>query len=202
MTKTLITSTKQLAAIFSYLPRTNKFKRCIDKWLNGLKPELYIESAEPFHSYKSKTGKSFRFKLSNARGEGRLICRTYTANEILDESAIAQDPTSYRNIQPSDCKSGRYINGKDEKDGIDWKPCVSADRQRVDSTSWGQLALNLGKLLAQEATVFTQDCGKCGGSGFIPAFAHVYEGVCFECMGLGKHLVLDSSELNKLLNRK
>jgi hypothetical protein len=30
-----------------------------------------------------------------------------------------------------------------------------------------------------------QPCGKCSGVGFIPAFAHYADGVCFDCMGMG-----------------
>lgn len=28
-------------------------------------------------------------------------------------------------------------------------------------------------------------CTKCGGEGIIPAFMHVCEGVCFDCLGIG-----------------
>jgi hypothetical protein len=38
-----------------------------------------------------------------------------------------------------------------------------------------------------------QNCGKCGGSGNIPAFGHVLGGVCFDCNGTGGRGVLVSS---------
>ena len=31
----------------------------------------------------------------------------------------------------------------------------------------------------------TVKCGKCRGTGYIPGFAHVSEGVCFDCRGSG-----------------
>ena len=30
------------------------------------------------------------------------------------------------------------------------------------------------------------DCPKCRGDGFIPGFAHISEGICFQCKGSGK----------------
>ena len=30
-------------------------------------------------------------------------------------------------------------------------------------------------------------CGKCGGTGILPCYSHVDNGVCFECMGVGHH---------------
>jgi len=34
--------------------------------------------------------------------------------------------------------------------------------------------------------VETCDCYKCGGSGYIPAFSGIANGVCFTCAGTGK----------------
>ena len=31
----------------------------------------------------------------------------------------------------------------------------------------------------------TTVCPRCGGTGFIPAFAHVHNGMCFKCHGTG-----------------
>lgn len=30
-------------------------------------------------------------------------------------------------------------------------------------------------------------CGKCGGTGILPCYSHVDNGICFECMGAGHH---------------
>lgn len=35
--------------------------------------------------------------------------------------------------------------------------------------------------------VITETCTKCGGTGFIQAFTHVYAGECFDCNGHGNH---------------
>ncbi len=35
-------------------------------------------------------------------------------------------------------------------------------------------------------SVETCECPKCGGSGFIPAFSGIANGICFRCVGTGK----------------
>ena len=38
----------------------------------------------------------------------------------------------------------------------------------------------------EEIPVFCSGvCAKCGGSGFLPEYSHVWDGVCFECSGTG-----------------
>lgn len=43
-------------------------------------------------------------------------------------------------------------------------------------------------------------CGKCNGTGFIPAFAHYAEGVCFDCMGIGYVGVLSVKDVQSQSN--
>lgn len=31
----------------------------------------------------------------------------------------------------------------------------------------------------------TKPCGKCGGSGYIPSYSHIQNGICFKCEGEG-----------------
>lgn len=43
-------------------------------------------------------------------------------------------------------------------------------------------------------------CKKCNGTGFIPEYKHIQDGICFSCWGTGKKfLYTNHPELNKLL---
>jgi hypothetical protein len=42
----------------------------------------------------------------------------------------------------------------------------------------------------------TPNCGKCGGSGYIPIYRHIQDGICFKCWGSG----VDMKELHEQLH--
>ncbi len=50
--------------------------------------------------------------------------------------------------------------------------------------AWNVIRVDYAKRVAKEQQLDTT-CPKCGGSGFLPEFAHVAEGVCFMCIGSG-----------------
>jgi hypothetical protein len=64
----------------------------------------------------------------------------------------------------------------------------------VNDTNWSELCVNAGKLISEEL-VEVECCGKCNGTGYIPGFAHVAEGVCFDCMGLGKWFIVKKEKV-------
>lgn len=54
--------------------------------------------------------------------------------------------------------------------------------------------------LDREGVLDLLSCKKCGGSGYIPEYRHIRDGLCFECWGSGNGKLNDiRPELNKPL---
>jgi hypothetical protein len=186
-----ITSTKQLAAIFPDLPRTNKFKRSLDILLaNTPHARVTIDVCDAWRCFKLTDGRKFKARFSFG-GKSHFLARTRVRNSNFSRSEIDANPGKYKDVKNSE--STFCV------DGVNWLPTAFASFEDTDGFGWSQLALVFGKLLKSEITVI-EDCHKCGGSGFLPHYAHIANGVCFSCCGVGKFIQL-TDEAKKALNK-
>ena len=72
-------------------------------------------------------------------------------------------------------------------------PDVWQMRFKLNSVEPASLLRSFGKFLRTPAVKakiyaeveFPQQCSKCQGTGFLPHYAHIADGVCFDCMGCG-----------------
>jgi hypothetical protein len=63
---------------------------------------------------------------------------------------------------------------------------VKLDGQiQAEPISWAAIGREIGQLVKEEF-VHLQVCSGCRGTGYKPHFAHVANGLCFDCMGIGK----------------
>lgn len=200
-------STKEIreaVAIYTELPRTNRFKRAVDLALAQDLP-LSIRVAAPFRGFTAKfsDGKTatFKIKLKNTNtGAVSFIgrCSTKTHGD-------------YKNAFYKGCNYG--IAGAAEFDQINemiLRNDGAADLSKVqythvgahssddvkESITWSGFALAISKVCKKDFA-HTSPCSKCSGTGFIAAFAHVSNGICFDCCGSGQNLHI-GEESNKI----
>lgn len=166
--KVQLTGTRQLRELFPTLQVTNKFKRAIDRIFKELSPEIYLQLCPAWTVFKNpKTGKNFKGIISNSE-RGFFIIKTRTDRTGILKEDLAKNPE-------------RYIPYQDDEHCV-YRQCKY---ERTDSASWGEFAYNIGKLIRNNP-IFVENCSKCDGTGFLPHYAHISNGCCFQCMGVGK----------------
>lgn len=175
--KTTVNSTKELKAIFTELSRTDRFKRALDVlFKKGYSFE--ISYADNFRAYASQEGLKYKAKIGY-KGTFYRVKKTIVTRMCVPESWLKNTPDKYRNI--SSVSDGTLTIGSVTENTF------HADREQINLIDWASIATKIGKLIKSEITEVC-DCSKCGGSGFLPNFAYYAEGVCFECMGMGKDI--------------
>jgi hypothetical protein len=183
---------KEMVAVYSELPRTNKFKRAVDLALAQDLP-LKINVAPPFKCFStvSQDGKKSRYKIKfkNTRtGEVTFAVRT-----------------SLRHC--ADNKTGHYRGGSYSASSFDVIDRMISERhpdfnkneivytqvgehffeELKSSLGWSTIALGISRVCKKDFA-HTSPCGKCCGSGYLPHYAHIDNGVCWDCCGSGFHL--------------
>lgn len=178
------------------LQRTNRFKRSLDIALAQEIP-VEIRVARPFKAFEHKSGRRYKVKVVNTKaGTWYPLCRVkmekheerrewlaggvcyigYTLESVVEESRKRCGP--------------QVAEPKDVSTWANWE-------EVIERTSWAEIGLAISKLFKSDLVYF-ETCGKCSGTGFIPAFAHVYDGVCFDCLGTGGRLALGAADPAKI----
>lgn len=191
---TQITTTNDIRAIFPDLPRTDKFKRTIDVFLRIVKKPLYIAKADDWRSFEIN-GKMYKTKISNGK-QSIYLQRTKLISSSVTEKQMQANPNQYKGVK--DKPSGRIKMGSN-----DCQKIFSCKIESTDPISWAGIANALGKLLKEEVeglgdVLYVSQCRKCDGVGKLPHYAHIAEGLCFQCMGIGKWLSIDKYKMNQL----
>lgn len=189
-----VTTTKEIrqaVAYFSTMPKTNKFKRAVDLALAQSLP-LLIEVAGPFKSFKGTTerGKTVRAKvrIKNTRtGQGKLIGQVRISEQNRTDYFYKGRNFIGFDIAGIEKHIGEPVDMKDPS--LSMTGPHTEERNDGVSVSWGEIARIISKLF-KEDFAHTEPCWKCGGSGFLPHYAHIDNGTCWDCMGSGQHLHL------------
>lgn len=69
---------------------------------------------------------------------------------------------------------------------------ADAERERLAAEREQAARETAARMLALEPGYVLDRCPRCGGSGFIGAYAHIDHGRCFRCGGLGSVAVRES----------
>jgi hypothetical protein len=185
---------QQAVTYFQILPNTNrnKFRKAVDLALAQGLP-IRIEVARPFRSFKSTEGKGYKVKVVNTRtGVAKLLGRVkFEKSERTDYHRVAGAVhcSSYSLESLDTMRDGAHA-------GQPYTITGPHTTENVDAVNWGRLALIISNLF-KEDFAHTQICGKCSGSGFLPHYAHIDNGVCWDCMGCGFQLVLGEKVINQ-----
>lgn len=167
-----ICSTDNFRGIFPELARTNRFKRKIDELMAAGFQFTASKAVGPFRIFKAKSGSNFKFRLKNhSNGKAVLLGLAKNEESWVPREWVAENP-----------------DWRVENDNEDSKH-VLVRRQVVRGIGWSDIASALGKII-EEDLVEWHDCSKCHGEGKIPGFAHIANGVCFDCMGIGRWIVV------------
>lgn len=175
----LIKSTKDFMKVFPELENHNKFKTSIDRLFKELNPNLAIEQARDFKVFiGAKTGKGYKSKLVHLdTNKSSLFQRSRLCTSDISKIDVETNPSKFKDIQSSGTRT--LVNGQ-------WADSnVIATYENTDRTSWPELARLIGKLMESRLTGF-DCCDRCSGTGRIPQFAHIDDGLCFKCMGVGR----------------
>jgi hypothetical protein len=180
---------KSAISIYQELTRTDKFKRSLDILLSS-HPEIIIQVAPPFRCYKSEKGKCFKVKIKNVNtGKGRLICKTNTES-ISDKDVFFAKGCTYHGYTFEKLLDEKGIQSSDIVDCHVYAHTI----EYVTDTYWGQIALQVSKLIESDA-IHLEPCSKCNGAGILPHYFHVAEGLCFQCLGTKHSLVINEMAL-------
>jgi hypothetical protein len=182
MTTHIVKSTKDLRAIFPELPVTNKFKRSLDDvFKNGYEFKLDVQDIG--YVFVSTSDRQYHARISYNGGTGKLLKRKRVINCSPTMAEYESKKEYYTEISDKPCGSHRLKDGE-------WTPMYAAKRITIEDTSWAAIGRNVGLLIKDEFINY-QYCTKCGGSGFLPHYAHIDNGVCWQCMGIGRWLKVD-----------
>lgn len=174
--KTEVKSTRQLKGLFPELPNTDKFKRKLDEFFTyGF--VFNISSADRWKCYIHSSGRHYK-NIISYKGKSYYFRRTKIINSCTTLESVNNNPDRYRNISTN--ISGRIKVGEEE-----WANQYNCEVEDTQITSWAELCKFIG-LLVKEELVHVHNCWKCNGTGVIPQFMHYGNGICFECMGIGK----------------
>jgi hypothetical protein len=183
---------REKAGLYDDMPRTNKFKRAVDLALAQDLP-IKILIAPPFRGYeaKLKSGEtaSFKVKIKNTRTGGVRFFGRCCIQAIADAKWGCYRGHNFG--APSFEWIDRMIVEKFPD--VDLKAVVYTHTgehsyDKVDSSiGWGSFARVISELFKKDFA-HTEPCGKCSGSGFLPHYAHIDNGVCWDCCGSGQHL--------------
>ena len=176
--KATVKSTKELRKFFPELSATDKFKRKIDEVFK-LGYSFEVETKEPLKCFTAKNGKQYKSKILY-HDNGFLLKKTYLQKGSVGMNYYNSCPEIFVSIATKPSGSCKF--GNDEPFDT-----YSAEYESTENISWSTLGKYIGKMIKDEL-VEVCTCGKCGGSGFLPQFAYYADGVCFDCLGIGKWL--------------
>jgi len=174
--KFTVISTKDLKNIFPELSRTDKFKRKIDEVFE-MGFVFNVLKTEPLRCFENKKGKAFNAKIFYKK-RGFIFKKIEVENAQVTRGEYEKNKKQYFSIEDESTGSSQINNDTPI-------PTYRSVRFCIKSTTWAEILKFIGKLIKSEFTE-TCTCVRCGGTGFIPEFAHYADGICFECMGIGK----------------
>lgn len=176
--KATVKSTKELREFFPELSVTDKFKRKIDEVFE-LGYSFEVETKEPLKCFTTKNGKQFKSRILY-NGSGFFLKKTHLQKGATTLHHYNSCPEIFTTIDEK--QSGTIKVGSAEPVAT-----YMAEYESTESVSWAILGKYIGKMIKDELVELCT-CGKCGGSGFLPQFAYYADGVCFDCLGIGKWL--------------
>ena len=176
--KATVKSTKELREFFPELPTTDRFKRKIDEVFK-LGYSFEVETKEPLKCFTAQNGKQYKSRILY-NGSGFLLKKTYLQKGHIGMEFYNSCPEIFTHIATE--PTGTVKVGNEEP-----FQTYEAEYERTDDITWAALGKYIGKMIKDEL-VEVCTCGKCGGSGFLPQFAYYADGVCFDCLGIGKWL--------------
>lgn len=109
----------------------------------------------------SKSGYKWKIGLEYTNSENQLLRAYYKAQNLVHFTCGEWQS------RPSDVVSSQVLS------------CILHFRKALIDKG----VIRTGPDLEKEPTM--SKCSKCNGKGVIPAFMHVSQGVCFDCMGVG-----------------
>ena len=168
--------------IFPYLPKRSKFKTAINKvFKSGI--NLQYEEAGKGMRFRGGNGGSYNSRLRfNEKGKIFQIKKVSTTSMTVKE--FEADPKRNLSIDMDREPSAWHLENGEEI------PLYQVKRESYAPTSWGQIAYLVGQLVGDQFADL-EPCSRCGGSGRLYEFAHVENGLCFKCCGVGKFLTLN-----------
>jgi hypothetical protein len=180
--QTTVKSTKELREFFPELSAKDRFRTKIDQVFE-LGYSFEVETKEPLKCFTAKNRKMYKSRILY-NGSGFLLKKTYLQKSSTTLQHYNNCPEKFTMIADKPSGSIKFGNA----DPVD---TYHAEYEVTENTSWGILGRAIGKMIKNEL-INVCTCSKCNGTGFLPHFAYYADGVCFECLGVGKWL-----EVNK-----
>lgn len=169
----LATKISDLMSAFPELSNQDIFKKTVEEALNaGF--SFKVEIFDKIRGRKSSTGKIMNCRISR-NGKGFLIKRMTITNTTVTFDEYEKEKDSFLERFEQGLPSG-YRGDKELR---------TLKKVNIKNTSWGELAQVFGNLIKEELTD-ARTCPKCGGSGKLQQYAHIENGLCFKCLGVGK----------------
>lgn len=176
--KATVKSTKDLMNFFPELPTNDVFKRKIDEVFK-LGYFFDVETKEPLKCFTGKNGTQYKARILH-NGRGFLLKKTFLQKGSVGMKFYNSCPEIFTHIATEPTGTVRFGNEEPFQ-------TYAAEYERTEDISWAVLGKYIGKLIKNEL-VEVCTCGKCGGTGIIPQFMWYADGVCFDCLGVGKWL--------------
>jgi hypothetical protein len=170
-----INSVTELTKIFPELPKNSPVRKNIQKAFElGLTMEIKV--CEPKRVFQNSKGQKLntRIQIGDNVYFIKKVSVMFCSSTLED---YEQNKEFYLSIEDKPC-------GSLTQNGIT-RETYMGKRIYIESTNWMQLATIIGKNINFDL-VKTCVCGRCGGEGVIRQFGHVQNGICFECLGVGK----------------
>jgi hypothetical protein len=174
--KNIIKSTKDLINFFPELNYTDKYKKKINEVLKTGRFQFEVETKEVLKCFESKRGLQYKSRISYNSN-----AFLFKITEIVNGSVTMGD----YNDCPEKFISIETVSNGYNKIGNDTYLTYQAKYEHVENTTWFELAKLIGKLIKNDL-VEVCSCTRCNGTGLIPQFKHYNDGICFECLGIGK----------------
>jgi hypothetical protein len=189
-----ITNTADIISIFPNLQKSDKFKNAIDVFLKIAKTPITIDHCSLWKGYECN-GITYRTRINNGK-KAIFIQKVKIINTSVTQSEISLNPLKYRSVADARC-------GQISLKGGEYQDIFTCRVESVEDVSWSKIASIFGKLLKDEIEnisdiIYVSECSKCNGLGKLAHYAHIAEGLCFQCMGIGKWLNIDKYNLQKL----
>jgi len=176
-----------------------------------------IDTAPDGKVFSSKTGKGFLMRVRytfNGNKYGKLLFRSLGMKERFNHETVeiskelyeqgfeavtealgwVDNPCSQMSGGSSPFTASRELSRtQEQQSAFGWKSDVVGDEELIWDELWRIFSRQYAREVLAQDTV--HKCSKCSGRGYIPAFAHVYEGICFDCLGSGIYLETVKVEL-------
>jgi len=182
-------TTKEIIAMcaiyFSLKPKYDRYKTALDKVLSRDLP-IKIQVAAPFKCFKSSDKKhQFKLKITNTETKECIkLCPTHITKRISESKTWVFG----NRIWSGGTRENWIAQGMPENaEETTHYPCTS---EEVTSTGWSSIGLAVSKLFKSNI-IFFDTCHECNGTGYKPWFAHISEGICFNCLGVGGRIAIN-----------